>query len=480
MIDLYDEHGRIVGGDHDTMLDAAYHAWQTDIAAGRSSILIAETGDTVIALNQRARADRILAGHVAIEGVTLHDGTVAGRGDTIVTRENDRRLSTGKRWVKNGDAWTVIQSREDGSLTVQRPGARGRRGRVVLPGDYVAEYVELRYAITAHRAQGATVDTAHLVVHSSSMTREAFYVAMTRGRLSNVAYVATDEAQLEEHQHTPDHEDEVTARTILYGVLQHQGAEKSAHETIETEQEKWSSIAQLAAEYETIAQTAQHQRFASAVAQSGLPDEQAGAIFGGESFGSLVAQLRRTEADGHQAEQLLSRAVRAGGLDDANDPAAVLAARLAKLTTARSGGTRPRRRPRYVAGLIPEATGAIPADMRRALTELRDLIEQHTTALASQAIQEGQPWVRRLGPPPTDPARRTAWEQQVRTIAAYRDRHGITGPDPLGPAPSGQSQRLDYQRADAAARRAQATATEDVRRRRGPERQIDSGRDLSR
>jgi len=480
VIDLYDEQGRIVGGDHDDMLDTAYRAWQTDVAAGRSSILIAETSDTVIALNQRARADRVLAGQVAVEGVGLHDGTVAGPGDTIVTRENDRRLSTGKGWVKNGDAWTVIESHEDGSLTVQRPGARGRRGRVTLPADYVAEHVELGYAITAHRAQGATVDTAHLVVHSSSMTREAFYVAMTRGRLSNIAYVATDEAHLEEHQHTPGYEDEVTARTILYGVLQHEGAEKSAHETIEAEQEKWSSITQLAAEYETIAQTAQRDRFAAAVASSGLADEEAGAVVGGEPFGSLIAQLRRTEADGHHPEQLLSRAVRAGGLDDANDPAAVLAARLAKLTAARSGGTRPRRRPRYVAGLIPEASGAMPADMHRTLNELQHLIEQRAAVLAGQAVQQGQAWVRRLGPPPTNPARRAVWQQQVRTIAAYRDRYSITGSDPLGLTPSAQGQRLDYQRADAAARRAHATTGDEARRRHGAEQQIDSGRDLSR
>ena len=481
VIDLYDEHGRIIGGDRVDMLDSAYRAWRTDVAAGRSSVLIAETSDTVTGLNQRARTDRILAGHVAVEGVSLHDGTVAGEGDTIVTRENDRRLTTGKGWVMNGDRWTVIESHEDGSLTVQHPGARRRRSRVTLPAGYVAEHVELGYAITAHRAQGATVDTAHLVVHSSSMTREAFYVAMTRGRFSNVAYVATDEAHLEEHQHTPGHDTgEVTARTILYGVLQHQGAEKSAHETIEAEQEKWSSIAQLAAEYETIAQAAQHQRFTTAVVASGLDADQAIAVVGGDSFGSLIAQLRRTEADGHHPDQLLSRAIRAGGLDDANDPAAVLAARLARLAAARSGGTWPRRRPRYIAGLIPEASGAMPADMHRTLTELQDLIEQRAAVLASQAVREGQPWVRRLGPPPTDPPRRAAWEQQIRTITAYRDRYGITGPDPLGHAPSGQGQRLDRQRADAAARRAQATVGDEARRRNGPEQQIDSGRDLSR
>ena len=53
------------------------------------------------------------------------------------------------------------------------------------------------------------------------------------------------------------------------GVLQHEGAEKSAHETITAEQEKWSSIAQLAAEYETIAQAAQHQRFGTASPYAG-------------------------------------------------------------------------------------------------------------------------------------------------------------------------------------------------------------------
>ena len=150
----------------------------------------------------------------------------------------------------------------------------------------------------------------------------------------------------------------------------------------------------------------------------------------------------------------------------------------------RAGGrparSRPRRRPRYIAGLIPAASGKMPTDMAQTLGELAELIDQRATALASQAIQESQPWVRRLGPPPTDPTRRAAWEQQVRTIAAYRDRYGLTGGDPLGPAPSGQGQRLDYQRADTATRQAQATASDRAQHRRGPDQQIDSGRDLGR
>jgi hypothetical protein len=311
------------------------------------------------------------------------------------------------------------------------------------------------------------------------MTREALYVAMTRGRHSNHAYVANDETQLEAHQHTPNFQDgHVTARSILYGVLQHEGAERSAHETIITEQDAWTSISRLAAEYETIAQAAQHDRFAATIAHSCLDPEQARAITTGESFGSLVAQLRRLEADGYEPERSFARVLRAGGLDRADDPGAILAARLAKLTAARSAGTRPRGRPRYLAGLIPQALGPMPADTRRALTELTELIEQRTHALTKQAINERQPWVRSLGSQPSDPRRRADWQQQLRTIAAYRDRYNIRSDDPLGPAPTRQGQRLDHQRATLAARRAQTSARQGVTRQREPRQQIAARHEL--
>ena len=72
----------------------------------------------------------------------------------MVTRENNRLLATGRRWVKNGDRWTVTATHKDGSMMVRRAGGNGE---VVLPADYVAEHVELAYASTAHRVQGQTV-----------------------------------------------------------------------------------------------------------------------------------------------------------------------------------------------------------------------------------------------------------------------------------------------------------------------------------
>ncbi|WP_439099104.1 hypothetical protein [Dermacoccus nishinomiyaensis] len=52
------------------------------------------------------------------------------------------------------------------------------------------------------------------------------------------------------------------------------GAELPAHETITAEQDLWGSIAQLAAEYDTIAQAAQHDRRATLLQASGLTPEQ--------------------------------------------------------------------------------------------------------------------------------------------------------------------------------------------------------------
>ena len=132
-----------------------------------------------------------------------------------------------------------------------------------------------------------------------------------------------------------------------------------------------------------------------------------------------------------------------------------------------------------MAGRIHPNTN-LAADMRRTLSELGDLIEQRADALTEHAIQNNQPWVANLGPTPSDPARRAAWQQQVQTVAAYRDRYRLNGTHPLGQAPTSQGQRLDHQRAALAARQAQTAATQSVARQRTRDQQIDLGRDLGR
>ena len=60
--------------------------------------------------------------------------------------------------------------------------------RTAFAADYVREYVSLGYAVTVHSAQGVTADTSHAVLGENS-TRALLYVAMTRGRDTNTAYV---------------------------------------------------------------------------------------------------------------------------------------------------------------------------------------------------------------------------------------------------------------------------------------------------
>jgi hypothetical protein len=163
---FYADRDRITSGSRDAMLEAAYESWAHDVRGGGTSLLIAATTADVSALNARARLERATVGQVEADGIVLHDGNLAGVGDWIVTRANARTLRYGRRsrgrWVHNGDTWEVARRHRDGSLTVRHldsPGAEAR-GSVRLPASYVAESVELGYAATAHRAQGATVETA--------------------------------------------------------------------------------------------------------------------------------------------------------------------------------------------------------------------------------------------------------------------------------------------------------------------------------
>ena len=112
------------------MLDALYRGWKEDTAAGRTSLMIAGDLGSVSELNERARAERIAAGEVEERGLDVAGGGTAGVGDKVVTRQNDRRLGTGRGWVRNGDQWTVTDTHPDGSMTLQR--VKGT-GRVVLP-----------------------------------------------------------------------------------------------------------------------------------------------------------------------------------------------------------------------------------------------------------------------------------------------------------------------------------------------------------
>ncbi|GAB7007801.1 MobF family relaxase [Nocardioides sp. AN3] len=454
VISTYAREDRIREGNTEEMLDAAYQAWRTDQAAGNESILVTESAHAVRALNERARAERLLVdGAVDGREVFLADGVRATVGDLVITRRNDRTLLTNRGgWVKNGDRWRITDIRQDDSIVVQRLEPR-RRGSAVLDPGYVRDHLDLGYAVTAHRAQGITVDTAHVVVIATT-TRENLYVSMTRGRESNIAYVALDHP---DDAHTTPEPDDVTARTVLYGVLHHTGDDLSAHQTIEAEYDTYTSIARQAAELETIAATAQHDRFVDLLHRSGLTPEQHQAVIGSPAFGPLTAALRRAEAHHHDLAHLTRHVVAQHGLEDAGDIAAVLRYRVDK-----AGAVPPRhargQKPRLIAGLIPEPLGPMEEEDCRAIAERKQNIEHRARTLTEQAIQAKAPWLRRLGPPPAASEAREQWLAAAVTISAYRDRYHITSPLPVGGGAISEAQRADRGHALLAVREATAIA----------------------
>ena len=231
VIDTYASHDRLHTGTRDEMLDSAYTAWAADVAADGSSLLVAADTDTVAVLNQRAQHDRAALGLIDTS-TTVHaaDGSQVGVGDLVITRRNQRRLiATDGTHVRNGTRWRVTATHADGGLTLAT--ARDGTTLVYVPGTYVRDHVELGYASTIHRAQGITVAHSH-VIATPGLTREALYVAMTRGTSSNHAYLPLDHADPSCDQVPDPARHDTDARELLAGILATSGREQSATETL--------------------------------------------------------------------------------------------------------------------------------------------------------------------------------------------------------------------------------------------------------
>jgi len=447
----YATHGRIKDGTRDDMLDALYTAWKADSDRGLHSLMLAGDTATVNELNARARADRVASGVVIEEGVDVAGAMTAGDSDLVVTRENNRRLTTGTGWVKNGDVWTVSATHEDGSMTVTRVIGRDS---VVLPASYVAEHVELAYASTAHRAQGRTVDTTHAFA-SPTTTREVLYVSLTRGSESNHLYVDTHYDPDPSTGH--DGLSEVpSALEVLAGVLRHEGADVSATDRIRLFQTQ--SIAVLIAEYDTIVALADGPRWDEVLSQSGLSDTEFAQAKASPAYAALLAQLRDAENRGFDIDTELPMLVTGRSFGDADDVASVLHYRIDHYVTAVGYPNPPATE--LVAGIFPGPGRITDPDVLLALNDRADDIEQRARELATMAIERGDAWVRDFGDAPTTRELYEWWVLEVAASAAYFDRWSIDESDTiLDDLLVGHEQEAQRSRVLSAAQRARALVT---------------------
>ena len=197
MLAEYDQHGRIIGGDPEQMMDAAATAYVALTASGTDTLLMAADHALRRELNRRIRDDLITLGIVQDgPAVTIADGARASCGDLIICTRNDHGVEAGEpgRTLANGDLLRV-EAVTAGGLIVRRAldadprtGQRRWTGRAFRYAGY--HDAELGYAVTDHAAQGRTVHTG-LAVITGTEDRQHACVALTRGTDANLAYVFT-------------------------------------------------------------------------------------------------------------------------------------------------------------------------------------------------------------------------------------------------------------------------------------------------
>ena len=177
-----------------------------------SQVMLAYTRADVAALNGLARERKRASGDLGSDQVvqTERGERAFAAGDRLMFLRNERGLGAdpegrGGVAVKNGTLGTVLAVAAGGErLTVRLDGpsgavgaragqAGGNAGSLVVTFS-LQEYghVDHGYAATIHKAQGVTVDRAH-VLASAHMDRHAAYVALTRHR-DGVALHWSDEA----------------------------------------------------------------------------------------------------------------------------------------------------------------------------------------------------------------------------------------------------------------------------------------------
>ncbi|MCW4353419.1 relaxase domain-containing protein [Hoyosella sp. YIM 151337] len=399
-IDMFDQRGWLHGGDRDTLTENVVQAHLADTARGRSSIVMTDTVAVTKQLNERIQDHHRGTGRAdATTTVTLADELDAGRGDQIVTRDNNKNLRAkggtrpGSR-VMNGDLWTVEQVHSDGSLTVRHA---DHRGSVRLPAEYVQQSVELGYASTVHRAQGLTVDAGHYLTTPGSAPRQSAYVGLTRGRAHNIAYVITDQpldlATEGQHiHHAPDTERDLQQRHAwgyttsddvspavagMRRILATDASELSATEQLRTALAEADSPETARRGYDA-ARVILRDAYLDHLIDRSLPSTVVATMREDDPTGYL--QLRATLATIHDArqhpERVLTDAVNQRELLTAAQPAAVLTHRITTLTG--SDRTTPED---GLAPLPPRHPGAdiALAEYAAVLSDRYDTLHAHTT-----------------------------------------------------------------------------------------------------
>jgi conjugative relaxase-like TrwC/TraI family protein len=453
----YDQHGRIIGGDPEQMMDAAAAAYVALSADGTDVLLMAAGHALRRELSRRIRDDLIGLGIVQEEpAVRIADGAQASPGDLIICTRNDHGVEAGGpgRALANGDLLRIEAITRRG-LIVRRAldadphtGQRRWTDRTFVYAHYGES--ELGYAVTDHNAQGRTVHTG-LAVIAGTEDRQHAYVALSRGTDVNVAYVFSTSPKQADPAPGPRPAPELarydriyperngvrapatrpaspgTALAVLAGVLARDGQQRSATQARNQALADADHLAVLHAIWTAEITPARDQCYRD-VLMSILPAGDRREPSHQAKW--LWRTLRAAELAGLDPGQVLADAIGERDLEGVRDLAAVIDARL----RARLGSLVPRPADPWSAQ-VPQIADP---ERRAYITEIVALMDARKDRIGERAAEHAPPWaVAALGPVPAHPLDRLDWQKRAAAIGAWRELSGYHHPaDPIGPEPA--------------------------------------------
>ncbi|MDX3003248.1 MobF family relaxase [Kribbella solani] len=439
----YYKHGRILDGGHlEAAQRSAADAWLADHLDGRHALLIVDSNAQAAELSAQLRARLVGYGQVDDERTAWLNstGNRVGAGDLIQTRRNAWSLNGyrgNKRAAFNRDEFKVVKVLDDGALRVA-PLIRGTRQVVpdetmILPAQYVRDWVSLAYAATVHSSQGLTVDASHLVATQNTSVY-ALYVAMTRGRVANTAHVVTQALAVASEYGETKLAPKRSALTVLRNAFDMDDPQLSALQTAAedaAEANRLRTPAELLADGIALATAGRTASWLDELTASGaLTPDQRTTLAVEDGAGTLQTLLRRVELAGHDPRQVLSDAIQQRSLHDARKLSHVIQDRIKNAT-----GTLDPVGDSFADRLPKVADPKWSAYLSRLAAEA----DSRATQLGEQAAAEHTQWaVEALGQPPAAAAveERQAWILRAGVVAAHREvmSHEATD-DALGKAP---------------------------------------------
>jgi hypothetical protein len=453
----YDQHGRIITGEPEQMIDAAAAAYVALTLDGTDTLLMAADHALRRELSRRIRDDLIHLGMVnAGPAVSIADGAEASAGDLIVCTKNDHAVQTGEpgRSLANGDLLR-IEAITPGGLLVRRAlnadprtGQRRWTDRNFLYADYGE--CELGYAVTDHVAQSRTVHTG-LALITGNEDRQHAYVALTRGTHANTAYVFTLSPKIADPapgQHpAPElaRYDRLTgerngepldagqsagtsdALGVLANVLERDGQQLSALETQQQVLSNADHLAILHAIWTAETTAAREQRYKKLLMDALPPGYRQEPSHQAKW---LWHTMRAAELASLDLDQTLAAAIGERDLTGARDASSVIDARLRQ----------------RVNPLVPlplgSWSGQVPdiadPERRAFVAQIADMMDARKVRIGEHAADNALPWaINALGPVPEHPLDRLEWQRRASSIGAYRELSGHEHPaEPIGPEPT--------------------------------------------